>query len=384
MRISRVETFILSDRQLLVKIDTDSGICGWGEATLESWVVPVAATVEQMANYLIGRDPSGITAHWQVLVRGGFYRGGPIMMSAVSGIDQALWDLAGHRLGAPIHELLGGPVRDSVRLYAHANGGERIGDLNRARGLVDDGFTMIKVGPTRPAQFIESDHRNSTIVRELEELRDCVGPEVDIAVDLHGRYSIPQSRRFLERTKHIGLAFVEEPLRPEHSAGIAALVASTSTPIATGERLYSRNEFMPVLEAGVAIVQPDLSHAGGVTETFRIGTQAEVYDAQLAPHCPLGPIAFAACIQIGLALPNVYAQETVLNLHRPGVISEFGFILNKADWIANSGYMSAPLGPGLGIQVDEDAVRTMARDAKLSPSIDLWWRDQRDGSYTEW
>lgn len=384
MRITSVETFAITNRRLLVRVATDTGDTGWGEATLETWVMPVAATVAQMGNYLLGKDPRRITAHWQVLARGGFYRGGPVMMSAVAGLDQALWDLAGKRLGVPVHELLGGAVRSAVRLYAHANIDGRIGDLARASELVTAGYTMLKVAPTAPAPFLDTEERMRQLVTELEELRETVGTGVDIAVDLHGRFSLPQSRRFLERTEHLGLVFVEEPVRPEHSALIGELVSASSTPIATGERLYSRQEFSSVLSAGIAIAQPDLSHAGGITEVFRIGTLAEVYDVQLAPHCPLGPVAFAACIQIDLAMPNAFVQESVLDIHDMEHADEYEYVVNRQDWAVEGGYLAAPTQPGLGLEIDEDLVRARAQTAIIEPDVALWWSDPRDGSFAEW
>ncbi|WP_353112836.1 galactonate dehydratase [Microbacterium sp.] len=381
MRIAAVETFVLGDRRLLVRVGTDSDLTGWGEATLETWVGPVAAAVRQMAEYLVGTDPRLITAHWQVLARGGFYRGGPVMSSAVAGIDQALWDLAGRRFGVPVHELLGGAVRTAIRLYRHANVDGRIGDPDRARRLVAEGYTMVKVAPTEPTRFVDTEGTMQRLVGELEELRDAVGDEVDIAVDLHGRFSVPQARRFLARTEHLGLAFVEEPLRPEHSARIGDLVRASSTPIATGERLYGRTEFEPVLRAGVAFAQPDLSHAGGITEVMRIGTLAEVYDAQLAPHCPLGPVAFAACVQVDAALPNAAVQETMIDFET-FLDDEHAYVLNRTDWIPVDGYLPVPTAPGLGLEIDEELVRERATE--VAPSLALWWSDPRDGSYLEW
>lgn len=381
MRIASVETFILGDRRLLVRIGTDTSLVGWGEATLETWVGPVTAVVRQMADYLVGKDPRLITAHWQVLTRGGFYRGGPVMASAVSGIDQALWDLAGKRLGAPVHELLGGAVRTHIRLYRHANVDGRIGDLVRARELADEGYTMLKVAPTEPVRFIDTEETMTRLVDELDELRATVGDGVDIAVDLHGRFSVPQSRRFLARTEHLGLAFVEEPLRPEHSALIGDLVRGTATPIATGERLYSRAEFEPVLRAGIALAQPDVSHAGGISEVMRIGAFAEVFDVQLAPHCPLGLVAFAACVQVDAALPNAAVQETVIDFARLSD-DEHAYVSNRGDWVPTDGYLPVPSAPGLGLDIDEDVVRE--RTAEVAPSLTLWWSDPRDGGYVEW
>ncbi|MHC9045248.1 galactonate dehydratase [Microbacterium saperdae] len=382
MRIRAVESFILTDRRLLVRIGTDTDLVGWGEATLETWVGPVAAVVRQMSDYLVGQDPRRITAHWQVLTRGGFYRGGPVMSSAVSGIDQALWDLSGKRLGVPVHELLGGPVRSGVRLYGHANIDGRIGDPVRAQELAAQGFTMVKVAPTTPTRFVDTEGTMRRLVEELEELRAAIGDEVDIAVDLHGRFSIPQSRRFLARTEHVGLAFVEEPLRPEHSAHIGALVRGTSTPIATGERLYSRTEFDPVLRAGIAFAQPDLAHAGGISEVVRIGALADVFDAQLAPHCPLGLVAFAACIQVDAATPNAAVQETVIDFAALLDSEEHAYVRNREDWVPVDGYLPVPQGVGLGLDIDEQLVRERA--VEVAPSLELWWSDPRDGSYVEW
>ncbi len=381
MRIASVETFALGDRRLLVRIGTDSDLVGWGEATLETWVGPVAAVVAQMADYLVGKDPRRITAHWQVLTRGGFYRGGPVMASAVAGIDQALWDLAGRRHGVPVHELVGGAVRTHVRLYRHANVDGRMGDPVRASELAAEGYTMVKVAPTEPVRFIDTEETMQRWVDELEELRATVGDAVDIAVDLHGRFSVPQSRRFLARTEHLGLAFVEEPLRPEHSALIGDLVRSTSTPLATGERLYSRAEFEPVLRAGIALAQPDVSHAGGISEVLRIGALAEVFDVQLAPHCPLGLVAFAACVQVDAALPNAAVQETMIDFARLRD-DEHAYVVNRDEWMPQQGYLPVPTGPGLGVEIDEDLVRERAAD--VAPTLALWWSDARDGSYVEW
>ncbi|WP_354510483.1 galactonate dehydratase [Oerskovia enterophila] len=366
-----------------MKITSSTGIAGWGEATLENWVVPVATTVEQMAGHLVGQDPRRITHHWQVLTRGGFYRGGPVLGSAVAGIDQALWDLSGHALGAPVHDLLGGATRDRVRIYAHANGlQDRTGNPERAQELVKHGYTMIKIAPDRRTRFIESAEYLDSFVADLTELRTTAGPDVDIAIDLHGRFSVAQSRRALRRIEHLTPCFVEEPLRPEHSALIGDIVRSTIVPIATGERLYHRTEFRPVLEAGVAIVQPDLSHAGGITEVMRIAAQAEVYDAQLAPHCPLGPIALAACLQVDLAVPNVLAQESVIEAHDPHARHGQELLSNPEVLQPVDGHIPRLTEPGLGITVDEDAVRRAVATGPLEAGSPTW--TYLDTSFAEW
>ncbi|WP_308798201.1 galactonate dehydratase [Agromyces silvae] len=384
MRITSVETFPISDRQLLVKISTDAGIAGWGEPTLETWTRPVAATVEQMAEYLIGKDPRQINRHWQVLTRGGFYRGGPVMGSAVAGLDQAMWDLLGKSLGAPVHELLGGAVRDAIRLYAHANTDDRLGDPARAAALLRDGWTMVKLVPYLSAAPLETPGFTERLVSDLRELRTVVGAEVDLAVDLHGRLSLAQSRRFLDATADLGLVFVEEPLRPEHTGLVGRLTSATATPIALGERLYSRAEFLPALTAGVTVVQPDVSHAGGISEAVRIAAMSEPFDALLAPHCPLGIVAFAACVQVDAVAPNFLAQECIVSFDGANPDTDLSFLLNPDEWMPRDGYLPLPTRPGLGLEIDEAAVRDAARHDRTDPGVRLWWSDPRDQGYREW
>lgn len=381
MRVTRVETFVLSNRRALVRVETDAGIVGWGEPVLENWARTSAAAVERMAEYLVGRDPRQITRHWQVLARGGFYRGGPVLNSAVAGLDQALWDIKARALGVPVHELLGGPVRDSVRVYAHANMAGRVGDLDLAQRLVADGITLVKVAPDGPQRFLESPASIERFVHQLGELRDAIGPDNDFAIDLHGRFSVPQSIRVLRLLEPLMPAFVEEPLRPEHSHRIGDVVRSTSVPIATGERLYSREDFRPVLESGIAIAQPDVSHAGGITEVFRIATAAETYDVQVAPHCPLGPVALAASIQIDLAVPNFYAQEQGFNATYAGD-ADRRILLDPSVLMPVDGAIPRLTGPGLGVDIDEDAVRELAVDGPLEPGSPSW--TYPDGGFAEW
>lgn len=383
MKITAVETFVIDNRRVLVKISTDRGVSGWGEPTLETWARPIAAVVEQMAGALIGGDPRRITHHWQVLARGGFYRGGPVFHSALAGIDQALWDLKGRALGAPVHELLGGAVRSRMRIYAHTNAPGRIGDPVRAAQLVAAGYTFVKVAPSAQTHFIETQAYLDRFVSDLTELREAIGPDIDFAVDLHGRFSIPMSRRAFPLIEHLSPAFLEEPLRPEHSAMIGEIVRSTSAPIATGERLYSRTEFRSVLEAGVAVVQPDLSHAGGITECFRIATQAEIYDAQIAPHCPLGPVALAACLQVDAVVPNFLAQECVIDPHIPDAGLGLELLANPEVLRPVGGYIPLLTGPGLGIDIDEDAVRSRVATGQLAPGAGTWLYED-DDSFAEW
>ncbi|MGH3378877.1 MAG: galactonate dehydratase [Actinoallomurus sp.] len=383
MKITTVETFVLGERHLLVRIGTDEGLAGWGDASLEHRPGATAAAVRELSGQLIGRDPLPVTAHWQRLARGGFYRGGPVLSSAVAGLDLALWDLRGRWFGAPVHELLGGPCRDRVRLYTHAWGEPgHTGGPERARALVEAGYTLVKASVAGPVGFLDTPAMTSRFVSDLEALRDAVGDRADFGIDLHGRVSVHQARRLADAVAHTAPAFFEEPLRPEHSRLIGRLTASTSVPVATGERLYSREEFRPVLEAGIAIAQPDLAHAGGITEVFRIATLAESYDVRVAPHCAIGPVALAACVQLDLAVPNFYAQEHVIDL-TSAESADLAILRDPGVLVPAAGYLDRPAGPGLGIEVDEEAVRDAHRPDLLVPEGNPPWADP-DGGFAEW
>jgi galactonate dehydratase len=383
MRITTVETFVLGERELLVRVGTDEGAYGWGDASLEHRSGTTAAAIRELSGYLVGQNPLPVTALWQKLTRGGFYRGGAVLASAVAGLDQALWDLRGRWYGVPVHELLGGPCRDRVRLYCHTGGPpEHTGSPERARAAVEAGYTLVKASVAGPVHFLDSPATVARFVSDLEALRAAVGDTADFGIDLHGRVSLHHARRLAEATAHTAPAFFEEPLRPEHSRLIGRLAGATSVPIATGERLFSREEFLPVLSAGIAIAQPDPAHCGGITEAFRIATLAESFDVQIAPHCPLGPVALAACVQLDLAVPNFYAQEHVIDLRSPRS-ADLRFLKNPQVLVAVSGHLPRPTGPGLGIEIDEDAVRAAARtDAFVPDGSPLW--TYPDGSFAEW
>jgi galactonate dehydratase len=384
MRITTVETFVLSERQVLVRIGTDEGFAGWGDASLEHKPGAITALVRELSGLLLGQDPLPVTRHWQNLTRAGFYRGGPVHASAVAGLDQALWDLRGHYHGVPIHELLGGPCRDRVRLYTHTGGGpDHTGDPVRARQLVQEhGYTLVKATVPGPVDFLATPAMTARFVTDLEAMREAVGRDADFGVDLHGRVSSHHARRLASAAAHTAPAFFEEPLRPEHSREIGRVVAASTVPIATGERLYSREEFLPVLTAGIAIAQPDVAHAGGITECFRIAVLAESFDVQIAPHCAVGAVAFAACVQLDLAIPNFYAQEHVIDLTSPAS-SDLAYLKNPEALVAVDGYLPRPTGPGLGIEIDEDAVRAAHRDDLLMPEGNAHWA-YPDGGFAEW
>jgi galactonate dehydratase len=381
MRITDMETFLVAPRWLFLRIGTDEGVVGWGEPVVEGRAETVRAAVEELSEYLIGRDPLPLEDHWQVLTKGGFYRGGPVLSSAVAGIDQALWDIAGKVRGAPVHELLGGPVRDRIRVYAAAHGPTLKAVVDTAAELVDAGYTALKITPIGRLGFLDTPSAVDDAVRRAEAVREVLGPGRDLAMDFHGRVSLAMARRILPRMEPFLPLFVEEPVLPEFSDRLGRITAHTSIPIATGERLYSRREFKTVLDAGIAVAQPDASHAGGISEVRRIAALAEMYDVQIAPHCPLGPISLAACLQIGFATPNYLIQEQSLDLHRHRNQPGLDYLLDTSVLTLADGHIARPVAPGLGLDIDERAVRSAAERAHRFRSP--VWR-HCDGSFAEW
>ncbi|HET8595299.1 MAG TPA: galactonate dehydratase [Intrasporangium sp.] len=379
--ISRVETFLVAPRWLFVRIETDSGIVGWGEATCEGRSETVRTAVEQLAEMLLGRDALRIEDHWQVMTKGSFYRGGPILSSAVSGIDQALWDIAGKHLGAPVHQLLGGAVRDRIRVYGWVGGDEPSEVADHIRAQVEAGLTAVKMNASGRMSPLGSVAELDGVVRRVAAAREVLGDDRDVAVDFHGRFSLATAKRVAPLLEPYRPFFLEEPVVPENSHLIGEFVRSTTTPVSTGERLYSRQEFLPVLQAGIAVAQPDLSHAGGITETRKIASLAETFDVQLAPHCPLGPLALAACLQVGFATSNHLIQEQSIGIHYNEGAEVLDYVLDTAPLQFVDGYIERFTGPGLGIEIDEQAVRRA--DEKGHAWRGPVWR-HTDGSFAEW
>ncbi|MET9245459.1 galactonate dehydratase [Nonomuraea sp. NPDC003709] len=379
--IARVETFLVAPRWLFVRVETDSGIVGWGEATCEGRSETVRTAVDQLAELLIGRDALRIEDHWQVLTKGSFYRGGPILASAVAGLDQALWDIAGKHFGAPVHQLLGGPVRDRIRVYGWVGGDEPSEVRDHITAQLEAGLTAVKMNASGAMSPVASVAELDGVVARVAAAREVLGDHRDVAVDFHGRFTLANARRVAPLLEPYRPLFLEEPVVPENSHLIGEFVRSTTTPVSTGERLYSRQEFLPVFQAGIAVAQPDLSHAGGITEVRKIATLAEVYDVQLAPHCPLGPIALAACLQVGFATPNYLIQEQSIGIHYNRGAEVLDYCLDKTPLTFVNGYVERLTAPGLGIEIDDQAVR--AADKKGHAWRSPVWR-HRDGSYAEW
>lgn len=383
MRITAVESFRISQRFLLVRIEADNGLTGWGEATLESRAATVAAAIGELSAILLGTDPRRIELLWQRMYKGGFYRGGPVLGSAVAGIDQALWDLKGKALGAPVHELLGGPTRDRVRVYTSVADGPLEVMVDHARGLVAEGYTALKTAPPAPLRYLESPAVIDGMVDKWSAVGAAIGTEVDMAVDLHGRFSIAGSRQLLNRMEAIEPLFVEEPQPPELQREIARVCSSTTIPIATGERLYDRWEVGDVIDAGIAVLQPDLAHAHGISEVVRIAALADLHGVHVAPHCATGPVAFAACLQVALVIPNFLIQESPLDVHAPGRHPWWRFIATTP-FHFEEGHVRAPTSPGLGIEVDEDLVRAAADDLRDAAGDNSPILTAADGGFAEW
>ena len=381
MRIARIELFLIPPRWLFCRIETDDGVVGWGEPVVEGRAEVVRAAVEVFAEYLIGQDPLRIEDHWQVLSKGGFYRGGPILSSALAGIDQALWDIAGKTYGVPVHALLGGPVRDKVRVYAWVGGDEAASIADAVREQVEAGFTAVKMNVAGRMPPIGTKADISAVVARLSAAREVLGPERDVALDFHGRLSLANARRVLPEIAPLHPLFVEEPLLPEQAQLLTPLVRATAIPIACGERIYDRPGFLTVLQAGISVAQPDLSHAGGVSEVRRIAALAETFGAYLAPHCPLGPVALAASLQIAFATPNFLIQEQSRGIHYNSTADLLSYVIDPAPFRFIDGHAVRSDLPGLGVTIDEAAVRDADRRGH-SWRNPIWRHD--DGSFAEW
>jgi galactonate dehydratase len=381
VKITRIETFMVPPRWLFCRVETDDGVVGWGEPVVEGRAEVVRAAVDVLAEYLLGQDPLRIEDHWQVLTKGGFYRGGPILSSAVAGLDQALWDIAGKTYGAPVHALLGGPVRDSVRVYAWVGGDEPAQLTEQVTEQVEAGFTAVKMNAAGPTSSVATAAETAAAVDRVAATREVLGPHRDVAVDFHGRFTATTARRMLAELAPLHPLFVEEPVVPEHGHLLPGLVAASSVPLATGERLFSRSDFLPALAAGVSVAQPDLSHAGGISEVHRIASLADTYGAQLAPHCPLGPIALAASLQVAFATPNFLIQEQSRGIHYNKDADLLSYVVDPEPFRFTAGQAHRSGAPGLGITVDEAAVR--AADRTGHAWRNPLWRHP-DGSFAEW
>jgi galactonate dehydratase len=379
VKIGRIETFYVPPRWLFVRVESEDGAVGWGEASLEGHAEAVDGVFAAYRDRFVGHDPFAIEDIWQIAYRGGFYRGGPVLMSALSGLDQALWDLKGKALGLPAWQLLGGRVRDKIRAYAWI-GGDRPHEIaDAARLRRSQGFSAVKMNATAELDWIGTPRAFDDVI---ERVKAAQAEGLEIGLDFHGRVHRPMAKRLALALEPLGLLFIEEPLLSENREGLAEIAGLVSTPIALGERLFSRWDYKPFFEGRlVDIVQPDLSHAGGLSECRRIAAMAEAYDVAVAPHCPLGPLALAACLQLAACAPNVAIQEMSLGIHYNVGHDLLEFITDKDVLSPVDGYLRIPDGPGLGVEIDEAAVR--AADKERHRWRNPVWR-LADGSFAEW
>ncbi len=374
---------------IFIKVLTDQpGLWGWGEATLEWHTRAVVGAVEDLRTLLVGEDPRRIEYLWQMMYRQHFWHGNGIVRgTAISGIDIALWDILGKSLGVPIHQLWGGPVRDSIRLYCHLGGGKmedfyetdvtdakRFGEL--ASQAVEEGFTAFKsmaVPSTMPIEGIAPVRYAEQCVKSM---RDAVGPNIDIMVDCHARPSPRMGIQFAKALEPYDLYFFEEPCWPEAAEDIAQVQRAVKTPIATGERLVTQHAFRDLLERrACSVLQPDITHCGGLSEARRIAAMAEAYRVALAPHNPQGPVSTAASLEFGFATPSYIICESVHNdvPWRNDVVAE-GFTVEPKGRIVKPNSR-----PGLGIEINETELKKHPFEQELLQRVFY-----RDGSVGDW
>jgi galactonate dehydratase len=368
VKITKLETFLVKPRWIFLKVHTDAGVVGLGEPLLEGRALTIQTAIKEIEPYLLGKDPRQVVHHWQAIYRHAFYKGGPILTSALSGIDQALWDIKGKLLNIPVYELFGGPTRDRVRIYGRAANAEQM------KQRVQEGFTVIKTGVAHvnPARPVENPKFIKYAVENFASLREAGGDGMDIGIDFHGAIPPQTSKILIKELEPYQPMFIEEPCQPQNVDVLVDIARGTHLPIATGERIFTKWGFREILEKGAAtILQPDLCHAGGITEGRLIAGMAEAYYAVIAPHNPMGPISLASGLQLAASIPNFLVQEQVSlgegYLKTPFVLQKDGTVLT-------------PTGPGLGVELDEN---------KLAEKINHDWKnpetyDASDGSVVDW
>jgi galactonate dehydratase len=379
VKIIRIEQFFPRVRTRLVKVTTDSGLVGWGETTLEGKPKSTVAAVDELAEYLVGKDPLRIEHHWQHIYRSAFFRGGPVLMTALSGLDQALWDIAGKHYNVPVYQLLGGPVRDRVRVYAHWG----IHDLTEAglasarerlERLRTRGYTAFKAGPGGSWRGHEPPAVIDSFVRRAYLMREWVGPEVELAFDFHGKMTPALAIEICHELKGMRPMFVEEPVPQENIAALRQVTERAPVPIATGERLLTRWGFREVCEQhAAAYLQPDVSHVGGITELKKVANLAEIYYMHIAPHCAIGPVALAAALHVDAVIPNLLIQEQIDASLGDGLLQE--------SWKVKDGHIELPTRPGLGFEIIE---REAENNRAYTEELGGEFYDPTDGSVADW
>ncbi|EJN57542.1 galactonate dehydratase [Halogranum rubrum] len=383
MQIVNYELFAVPPRWLLLKLETDEGVVGWGEPIVQGRLETVRTAVSELVEeHLLNEDPLRTTYHWRKLYQSAYFRGGPVLMSALSGIDQALWDIKGRYYDVPVHQLLGGHVRDRMLVYKWMGGNPAEEIAQAAIQCHDQGYRAFKTNLPHEFYPLATPARIDQVVEQIAALRNAVGDEALVGFDFHGRVSKPMAHKLINRLESYDLAFIDQPLPPEQIDGFKALSDQTTIPLATGERLYSRYDFKQLLvDGGVSIIQPDVSHVGGITEMWRLASMAEAFDVAVVPHCPLGPVALAASLQVGFCSQNVVLQEQDLDVHDPESSQWLAYLDDPKVFDFQNGYIERLIGPGLGIEIDEDVVREKAQ-TRVNWHSPIWHHE--DGSLAEW
>lgn len=382
MKIRSLELYKVPPRWLFLKITTDSGLEGWGEPVVEGRADTVRTAVLEFEEYLKGKDPFRIEDHWQAMYRGGFYRGGPEVMSAISGIDQALWDIKGKYYQTPVYELLGGACRNRIKVYRWI-GGDRPADIQKAAlEAYAQGYPAVKMNGTEEVHYIDQFSKIDAVCQRVSAIRDVLGNKLDIAVDFHGRVHKAMAKALAKELDQFHLMFIEEPVLSENNEALREIARVTTTPIATGERMFSRFAFKSLLSDGyVDIIQPDLSHAGGITECRKIAAMAEAYDVAVAPHCPLGPVALGSCIQLDSCTPNAFIQEQSLGIHYNKGGDLLDYLKNPEIFQYKDGFIELLREPGLGVSVDEEKIKEASKN-NITWKNPIW--RNYDGTIAEW
>jgi galactonate dehydratase len=381
MKISDFVIYKVKPRWIFIKINTDEGVSGWGEMVSGTKTETVVAGAKEMCNRIIGKDPFEIERIWQRLHRS-FFRGGPINGTIISGIEMALWDIKGKSLGVPVYELLGGAARDRIKVYSWI-GGDRPSDVvEMAQQRWDKGFRAVKMNATSEMHYIDSLEKIDAAVERVASIRDKFGDAMSIGIDFHGRVHKPMAKVLAKALEPYHPMFIEEPVLPENWESFQTIANEVSTPIATGERLYTRWQFKRLFQQGaVDIVQPDISLCGGLLEERKIAAMAEAYDMAVAPHAPYGPVALAATFQVDACTPNMFIQEQSLGIHYNQGFDLLDFVKNKEIFQYKDSFVGLPKKPGLGIEMDEDKIKDVAQQG-LVWTNPAW--ENYDGTIAEW
>ena len=381
MKISSFKIYEVKPRWIFIKVITDEGIEGWGEMISGTKTETVTACANEMCKKLIGRDPFDIEALWQELYRS-FFRGGPINMTVISGIETALWDIKGKYYNMPVYEFFGGKVRDRLKVYSWIGGDRPANVAEEAGQRFEQGFTAVKMNATEELHYIDSYEKVDQVLERINSIKELLGNKMQVGIDFHGRVHKPMAKILIKELEPFRPMFIEEPVLPENWDAIIDIAKNSPIPIATGERLSTRWEFKNLFgNNSVDIIQPDVALAGGILETRKIAAAAEMYDIAVAPHAPYGPIALAATLQLDMCTPNVFIQEQSLGIHYNKGFDLIDFVKNKEIFMFKDGYLDVPKKPGLGIEIDEDLVKKVAAEGLIWSNPK--WKNY-DGTIAEW